>query len=210
MTTRNVHFRRGEHPTTPGMPEAIERARQVDILNVAERQFGAKLRKVTPTEWVGPCPKCGTDRFSINTSKQIFNCRGCSAAATPSRWCATSSAYPSRMRLSGSMASRSSLRGRPQRRKTRHSYRPFLQAHRQPPQNIPTSANLPAGGPTSPTKAAWNRMSCDSIFQTEARSSDRLPSGAAPKASGGAGGAFPRPAVSMGMIDSPRILGPLC
>jgi hypothetical protein len=62
------------------MPEAIERARQVDILNVAERQFGAKLRKVTPTEWVGPCPKCGgTDRFSINTSKQIFNCRGCRA-----------------------------------------------------------------------------------------------------------------------------------
>jgi hypothetical protein len=64
---------------TPGTPEAIDRARQVDILNLAERQFGAKLKKVTPTEWVGPCPKCGTDRFSINTSKQIFNCRGCSA-----------------------------------------------------------------------------------------------------------------------------------
>ena len=26
----------------------------------------------------GPCPKCGgTDRFAINTSKQIWNCRGC-------------------------------------------------------------------------------------------------------------------------------------
>jgi hypothetical protein len=65
---------------TPGTSDAIDRARQVDILNLAERQFGAKLEKVTPTEWVGPCPKCGgTDRFSINTSKQIFNCRGCSA-----------------------------------------------------------------------------------------------------------------------------------
>src|SRR5258706_3029119 len=29
-------------------------------------------------ERCGPCPKCGgTDRFAINTSKQIWNCRGC-------------------------------------------------------------------------------------------------------------------------------------
>ena len=29
-------------------------------------------------ERCGPCPKCGgDDRFSINVSKQIFNCRGC-------------------------------------------------------------------------------------------------------------------------------------
>jgi hypothetical protein len=53
-------------------------------------------------------------------------------------------------------------------------------------------------------------MFFDLIFQTEARSSDRLPSGAAPKASDGAGAAFPRPAVSMDMIDSPPVLGPVC
>jgi CHC2 zinc finger len=30
------------------------------------------------SERVGPCPKCGgTDRFSINTKKQVFNCRQC-------------------------------------------------------------------------------------------------------------------------------------
>jgi hypothetical protein len=29
-------------------------------------------------ERAGPCPKCGgDDRFSINTAKQVFNCRGC-------------------------------------------------------------------------------------------------------------------------------------
>jgi putative DNA primase/helicase len=29
-------------------------------------------------EWAGPCPVCGgDDRFSINTRKQVFNCRGC-------------------------------------------------------------------------------------------------------------------------------------
>lgn len=32
-------------------------------------------------EMVGPCPKCGgTDRFSINTGKNLFNCRGCGIA----------------------------------------------------------------------------------------------------------------------------------
>jgi phage/plasmid primase-like uncharacterized protein len=30
------------------------------------------------SERCGPCPKCGgDDRFSINTKKQVFNCRGC-------------------------------------------------------------------------------------------------------------------------------------
>jgi phage/plasmid primase-like uncharacterized protein len=29
-------------------------------------------------ERYGPCPVCGgRDRFSINTRKQVFNCRGC-------------------------------------------------------------------------------------------------------------------------------------
>jgi hypothetical protein len=29
-------------------------------------------------ELIGPCPVCGgTDRFAVNISKQVFNCRGC-------------------------------------------------------------------------------------------------------------------------------------
>jgi phage/plasmid primase-like uncharacterized protein len=38
---------------------------------------GIKLNGRGP-ERCGPCPKCGgTDRFAINASKQIWNCRGC-------------------------------------------------------------------------------------------------------------------------------------
>jgi phage/plasmid primase-like uncharacterized protein len=38
---------------------------------------GIKLNGRGPERY-GPCPKCGgTDRFAINTSKQIWNCRGC-------------------------------------------------------------------------------------------------------------------------------------
>lgn len=41
-------------------------------------RLGAKLRRVTAHEYVGPCPKCGgRDRFAINTSRGLFNCRGC-------------------------------------------------------------------------------------------------------------------------------------
>jgi hypothetical protein len=47
-----------------------------DILGVA-RNFGARLRR-SGAEWVGPCPVCGgTDRFAINPSKGLWNCRGC-------------------------------------------------------------------------------------------------------------------------------------
>jgi hypothetical protein len=46
-----------------------------DILKVAERH-GAKLKRCGK-EWIGPCPRCGgTDRFAVNTAKQLFNCRG--------------------------------------------------------------------------------------------------------------------------------------
>jgi hypothetical protein len=39
---------------------------------------GIKLRRVG-AEYVGPCPKCGgTDRFSVNPNKAVWNCRGCS------------------------------------------------------------------------------------------------------------------------------------
>lgn len=54
----------------------IECARQADILTVAQR-FGA-LRRVGASEYAGPCPVCGgTDRFSVNSKKQLWNCRGC-------------------------------------------------------------------------------------------------------------------------------------
>jgi hypothetical protein len=57
--------------------DAIRRARDNDIGTTATH-LGAVLRKATTTERVGPCPVCGgTDRFSINTKKQTWHCRGC-------------------------------------------------------------------------------------------------------------------------------------
>ncbi len=48
-----------------------------DILDVA-RRLGARLKRVTSTEWSGPCVKCGgRDRFALNVQKQIWNCRTC-------------------------------------------------------------------------------------------------------------------------------------
>src|SRR5215472_8964678 len=52
------------------------KARAVRIEDEIERR-GIPLKRVG-SERIGPCPKCGgDDRFSINTSKQVFNCRGC-------------------------------------------------------------------------------------------------------------------------------------
>src|SRR5450759_579263 len=49
--------------------------RAVPIERVIE-QRGIKLRG--RIERVGPCPRCGGhDRFSINTTKQVFHCRHC-------------------------------------------------------------------------------------------------------------------------------------
>jgi putative DNA primase/helicase len=49
----------------------IERARQADLLDVAQR-FGA-LKRVGVSEYVGPCPVCGgKDRFSVNIKKQLL------------------------------------------------------------------------------------------------------------------------------------------
>jgi putative DNA primase/helicase len=57
--------------------EAIARAKQADILEVGRRYVG-NLMPVGASEWAGPCPVCaGKDRFSVNTKKQIWNCRGC-------------------------------------------------------------------------------------------------------------------------------------
>jgi DNA primase len=55
----------------------ISAARAVPIETVIE-QRGIKLR--SRIERIGPCPRCaGTDRFSINTKKLVFNCRQCGA-----------------------------------------------------------------------------------------------------------------------------------
>jgi phage/plasmid primase-like uncharacterized protein len=54
----------------------IAQARVVRIEDEIARR-GIKLNGRGP-ERCGPCPKCGgTDRFAINTNKQIWNCRGC-------------------------------------------------------------------------------------------------------------------------------------
>jgi hypothetical protein len=56
--------------------ELIERARSMAVEHVVAAR-GIKLRRVGGTEWIGPCPADGGhDRFSINTRKQVFNCRG--------------------------------------------------------------------------------------------------------------------------------------
>jgi phage/plasmid primase-like uncharacterized protein len=53
----------------------IDRARTYPIERVAA-EHNLKLRG--KNERIGPCPICGgTDRFSINIKKQLFNCRGC-------------------------------------------------------------------------------------------------------------------------------------
>ncbi|MGO9428338.1 toprim domain-containing protein [Rhodoblastus sp.] len=58
--------------------DLVQRARESDILAIA-REW-TTLKRVSSTEFAGPCPRCGgRDRFSINTRKQLFNCRGCGA-----------------------------------------------------------------------------------------------------------------------------------
>jgi CHC2-type zinc finger protein len=63
----------GEHPHS----STIERAREADILSVAER-LGTKLKKIALSEWAGPCLRAGArDGFSANARKKVFNCRRC-------------------------------------------------------------------------------------------------------------------------------------
>jgi hypothetical protein len=54
----------------------IEAARAVRIEDVLARR-GIKLNGTK--RWLeGPCPRCGgTDRFSVDTDRQLFNCRNC-------------------------------------------------------------------------------------------------------------------------------------
>jgi hypothetical protein len=61
----------------PTLNCAIEQAREIDILGLAER-LGAKLKRIASNEWAGPCQRAGgRDGFSINARKKIFNCRRC-------------------------------------------------------------------------------------------------------------------------------------
>lgn len=61
--------------------EAIERARDADLLDLAA-QYGAALKRVTANEFAGSCPVCGRgdhapDRFAINIRSRTFLCRQC-------------------------------------------------------------------------------------------------------------------------------------
>jgi len=59
----------------PRFDDWKSKAMQADILAEAVAR-GAKLKRAG-REHVGACPACGgRDRFSINTQKRIFNCRG--------------------------------------------------------------------------------------------------------------------------------------
>lgn len=61
-------------PQSPEFADWVAEARSADILAEATAR-GAKLRR-SGGEWTGPCPACGgTDRFSVNVRKGIFNCR---------------------------------------------------------------------------------------------------------------------------------------
>jgi hypothetical protein len=56
---------------------AMDLARRISCADVVARR-GHRLKR-SGAEWIGACPVCGgTDRFAINTRKNIWNCRGCS------------------------------------------------------------------------------------------------------------------------------------
>ena len=58
----------------------VAKARSVRIEDECSRRGIVFNGQAGKTERCGPCPKCGgDDRFAVNTKKQVFNCRGCSA-----------------------------------------------------------------------------------------------------------------------------------
>jgi putative DNA primase/helicase len=62
--------------TTAAFEFWVAGARSVRVEHEVARR-GVKL-KGNGIERVGPCPVCGgTDRFSVNVKKQLWNCRGC-------------------------------------------------------------------------------------------------------------------------------------
>jgi hypothetical protein len=103
----------------PRLPdEQIERARDVRVEEVLAAH-GIRLRRVNGIEFEGPCPNCGgDDRFSINTRKQVFNCRGCGArgGAIDLEMFLSGSSLPETVkRLTGGRAPSSRLTARPAR-----------------------------------------------------------------------------------------------
>lgn len=63
---------------SPEMDAFVADARAVSVAKGFER-CGYSLRslRASAAEHVGPCPSCGgKDRFSLNTQKNVFNCRG--------------------------------------------------------------------------------------------------------------------------------------
>ncbi|MGV2188780.1 DUF7146 domain-containing protein [Agrobacterium vitis] len=63
--------------TSPIIDDFVTRARDVTVSDAMDR-----LGIVEPkgrTEYQGPCPRChdGKDRFSVNRTKNVFNCRTC-------------------------------------------------------------------------------------------------------------------------------------
>ncbi len=47
-------------------------------------RLSARLKRVGAFEFAGPCLICGgTDRFGINTKKNVWNCRGCGVGGDP-------------------------------------------------------------------------------------------------------------------------------
>jgi hypothetical protein len=69
------------HPsnTTLARSRQLAEARDRSLEDECARRNIA-LKRVSAAERAGPCPICGgTDRFSINIRRQLFNCRGCGA-----------------------------------------------------------------------------------------------------------------------------------
>jgi Toprim domain/CHC2 zinc finger len=60
------------------LPAATIEAAKARSVESVIAEFAVELRPRGRSERVGPCPRCGgTDRFSINITKQVFNCRKC-------------------------------------------------------------------------------------------------------------------------------------
>ncbi len=63
---------------SPEMDAFVAEARGVGILDAFSRCGHSVSRlRGSRDEYVGPCPACGgKDRFSLNSRKNVFNCRG--------------------------------------------------------------------------------------------------------------------------------------
>jgi hypothetical protein len=58
--------------------EAIERARDADLVATAER-LGVRLKLGKANKRVGRCPKCGgADQLHIDVKKKVWRCNHCS------------------------------------------------------------------------------------------------------------------------------------